>query len=86
MPHCFAVSLEAQTVAPAEVPKITRGWVFHFLIAGDAAVFGIRRKPGALVIIRRHRGVAPTVAIGADFAVAIEVIQQDIIAGELMSD
>src|SRR5437867_12173142 len=44
----------------------------------------IRKDPGALIEIRGDSGVAPTVSIHAHFAIAIKIIKQDIVAGQLM--
>ena len=47
-------------------------------------MFGVADHPAALFVIGGHGGVAPTVAVHADLAVAVEVVEQDEIAGELV--
>src|ERR1044071_9360861 len=68
----------------AKIPEVTGGRDLHFVIAGEPAMLGIRKNPGALIEISGNGGVAPAVTVSADFAVAIEIIEQDIIAGQLM--
>ena len=83
-PGAFAVVLEAHAVAPAQVPKVSGGGNLHFLVAGQLAVRGIGENPGALVVVGGDRRVAPTVAVHADFAIAIQIVEQDVFAGELV--
>src|SRR2546422_820765 len=47
-------------------------------------MFGIGKDPGTLVEISGDGGIAPAMSIDADFTIAIQVIQQDIIARELV--
>src|SRR5438874_13711104 len=47
-------------------------------------MFGVGGDPGTLGVIGGDGGISPTVSVHADLAVAIEVVQQDVLAGELM--
>src|SRR5438874_12191570 len=47
-------------------------------------MFGVRGDPGTLGVIGGDGGITPTVSVHADLPVAIEVVQQDVLAGELM--
>src|SRR4051812_32891360 len=47
-------------------------------------MFGVGQNPGALVEIGSNGGIAPAMAIHADLAIAVEIIQQDIFTGQLM--
>ena len=80
----FAVVFVRNAVSAAEVPEVTVGGRFHLLVAGEFAVFRVADDPRALVEIGGHRGIAPTVAVDADFTVGVEIIEEDVVAGELV--
>ena len=80
----FAVVAIRDAVAPAQIPDVAvRGHV-HFLVAEKFSVPRVGENPSALIEVGRDRRVAPTVPVHAHFAVAVEIVEQDKIARELV--
>ena len=80
----FAIVAEAHAVAAAEVPEESGGGGVHVIVAGHDAVLGIRSHPSALLVVGGDGGVAPTMAVHADLAVAEQIVEQHIFPGEAM--
>src|SRR5437868_4348153 len=79
-PFALAVAPEADALPLAQIPYKSRRWIVHFQISRNVAVLRVMRNPRSLFEIGGHRRVAPAVPVGADLAVAVEVVQQNVIA------
>ena len=82
--RAFAVVLVAQTMLAAEVPQIAGRRHLHFRVAGEFAVLRIGDDPRPLVEIGGNGCVAPAMPVHADLAVAVEVVQEHVVAGKLV--
>ena len=54
------------------------------MLPGIFPCLGVGHDPRALVKIRRERGIAPTMTVDADLAVAEKVIEQDKLTSQTM--
>ncbi len=80
----FAVVAEREAFAAAKVPEKPGGGGFHFFVAGKPAVSGVADHPAALFVVGGHGGVAPAMAVHADFAIAVKIVEEDVVASELV--
>src|SRR5207245_6087689 len=78
----LAIRAEAQSRPSAEVPKEPGARRAHLPVAGQDAMLRVALDPGALVVVRRDRRIAPAMAVDAHLAIAVEVVEEHVVAGE----
>ena len=76
----LAIGDEAQAGTLAGIPKVPVRRRLHLVIARQLVLAcGVAQRPGALIKVRGHRRITPAVTVHAHLAIAVQVVEQDVV-------